>query len=426
MKSANKRRDGGLSMLRKLKHWLMGYLTVHISGTSPERFINLCSNRRLYIWDIVRDNEKYKFKLSVRNYKKIKPIVRKTGLIPKIEEKHGLPFFIHRNRKRKGFFVGIIICILLVYIMSLFIWDIEILGGSKHTPEALLKFLKDNDIKPGVKKKYIDGSKIEEEIRLAYEDIGWVSAEIKGTRLIIKITETNMPTPIIEATAPSHIVATKDAVIKEIITRTGTPMVKPGDVVRKGDILVSGIVDVYDDFGGILNKKPVIASADIVCNSFYDYHDSFPLTHIVRIFTNNKKKGYYITIWGRKLFLYNPRYSYTMYDIIVNENTMHITDSFYLPLQYGTVTIREYIEQKDKYSRDEAIDIAKNRIQRYFDKLSEKEVNIKKNNIKIDIKNDICIAKGRIFVEEPAWEYKLIDENEWRIEQTDEYNGNNN
>jgi len=413
-------------MLKKLKHWLMGYLTVHISGTSPERFINLCGNRKIYIWNIVRENEKYKFSLTVRNYRKLKPVVRKTGLIPKIDQKHGLPFLIQKNRKRKGFFIGILICMVLVYIMSLYIWDIEILGGSKYTPQALLKFLGELDIKPGIRKKYIDGSKIEEEIRLAYEDIGWVSAEVKGTRLIIKITETNMPAPVIEATAPSHMVATKDAVVKEIITRTGTPMVKPGDVVRKGDILVSGIVEVKDDFGGVLNKKPVIASADIVCKSFYDYYDEFPLTHIVRIFTNNKKKGYYITLWGKKIFLYNPRYSYELYDIIVDENTLHITDSFYLPFQYGTVTIREYIEQKNKYSESEAKELAKEKLKRYFDKLSGNGVSILKNNVNITVNNNKCIAEGRIFVEEPAWEYKVIDESEWRIEQTDEHNGNNN
>ena len=413
-------------MLRRLKHWLLGYLTVHISGRSPERFINLCSNRRIYIWNIIRENENYKFNLTVKNYKKLMPIFRKTKLIPKIEKKHGLPFFINRYKKRKGFFLGLIICIILVYIMSLYIWDIEVLGGSKYTPEAILKFLSENNIKAGIKKKNIDGSKIEEEIRLAYEDIGWGSAEVKGTRLIIRIRETNMPTPVIRTTAPSHIVATKDAVIKEIITRSGTPMVKPGDVVRKGDILVSGIIEVMDDFGGILSKKPVVASADIVCKSFYDYYDSFPLDHTIRIFTNKQKKGYYITLLGKKLFLYHPRYSYSMYDIIVNENTLHITNTFYLPFQYGTITVREYIEQKDKYSENEALEIAKNKLQRYFDKLSENKVTITKNNVDTTIKNNTCISKGRILVEEPAWEYKIIDESEWRIEQTDEYNGNNN
>lgn len=413
-------------MLRKLKHWLFGYLTVHISGTSPERFINLCSNRRIYIWNIVRANENYKFNLSIRNYKRLKPVFRKTRLVPKINKKYGLPFFLYKNKKRKGFFIGIFICITLVYIMSLYIWDINILGGSKYTPEAILKFLDENDIKSGIKKKLIDGSKIEEDIRLTYDDIGWVSAEIKGTRLIIKITETNMPVPVVKATAPSHIIASKDAKIKEIVTRTGKPMVKPGDVVRKGDILVSGVVEVMDDFGGVLDKKPVIASADIVCNSYYDYKDSFSLNHVVRIFTDHKKTGYFINLFGRKLFLYNPRYSYSMYDIIVNENTTHITDSFYLPLQYGTVTIREYIEQTIKYSEDEAFDLAKSRLNRYFNLLGENGVYITRNNVTIEVKNNTCISKGTIIVEEPAWEYKVINESEWRIEQTDEHNGDNN
>ncbi len=413
-------------MLKRLKHWLFGYLTVHISGTSPERFINLCSNRRIYIWNIVRDNELYKFSLSVSSYKKIKPIFRKTRLVPKINKKHGLPFFLNRNRRRKGFFIGILLCCVLVYIMSLYIWDINIYGGSKYTPEAIIKFLNESNIKAGIRKKKIDCKKIEEDIRLAYDDIGWVSAEINGTRLIIRITETNMPAPIVEATAPSHMVATKDAVVKEIVTRTGTPMVKPGDVIRKGDILVSGIVEVMDDFGGVLHKKPVIASADIVCSSFYDYRDVIPLTHTKRIYTDHKKTGFYITLFERKLFLYNPRYSYSMYDIIVNENTIHITDSFYLPIQYGTVTVREYFEQRDKYGEEEVINIAKSRLKRYFDRLHENEVYITRNNVTIDIKNNTCIADGRILVEEPAWEYRIIDESEWRLNQTDEYNGDNN
>lgn len=413
-------------MLNKLIKWLFGYLTVHISGTSPERFINLCSNRRIYIWNINRNDENYFFNISLRNYRRLKPIFRKTKLIPKIDKKHGLPFFLYRNRRRKGFFIGILMCMLLVYIMSLYIWDISILGGYKYTPEAMLKFLAANDIKPGIRKKRISGSDIEEEIRLAYEDIGWVSAEIRGTRLIIKITETNMPVPIVEATAPSHIIAAKDAVIKRIVTRSGTPMVKPGDVVRKGDILVSGVLELMDDFGGVLSKKPVIASADIVCSSYYDYYDAFSLTHTVRTYTGNKKTGYYITLLGRKLFLYNPRYSYSMYDIIVNEKTTHLTDSFYLPFQYGTVTIREYTEHNEKYTEDEAKAIAKNKLEAYFKKLMENDVYIYRNNVTIDINNSTCIARGIILVEEPAWEYKLVDESEWRINQTDEYNGNNN
>ncbi len=412
-------------MLNRLMNWLRGYLTVAIHGTAPERFINLCCNKQIYLWNLIRNGEDYQFQISVKNYRKLKPVAKKTGLIPRIRRRIGLPFLLHRYRKRKGFFAGILICVIAVYIMSLFIWDISILGGSKYTPEAMLKFLDEKGVYTGIRKKQVDCQEIEETIRLAYKDIGWVSAEIKGTRLIIKITETNMPAPIILATAPSHIVATKDGIIKSIITRTGTPLVKAGDVVKKGDILVSGIRTIMDDFGSVLFKEPVIASATISCKSFYDYHDSFSMNHIVKEYTGEVKRGYYIKLADKKIILHKYSNKFVKYDIIMDENTLHVTNTFYLPFTYGKITVREYKEVKQTYTEEEATAIAKARLKRYFDRLSENGVLILENNVTIIIKNNLCTAEGRIIVEEPAWEYKTIDENEWRIEQIDEHNGDN-
>ncbi len=70
------------------------------------------------------------------------------------------PFLSIDTRKERAFSWSLIICIILVYIMSLYIWDIEVLGGSKYTPEAILKFLSENNIKAGIKKKNIDGRKL--------------------------------------------------------------------------------------------------------------------------------------------------------------------------------------------------------------------------------------------------------------------------
>ncbi len=412
-------------MLIKLLIWFRGFLIIRIHGTAPERFINLCSNKKIYIWDLKHTGSDYQFHIIAKNYKLLKPIAKKTGIVPKIVHKHGFPFLLHRYKKRVGFFTGVIICCLLVYIMSLYIWDINILGGSKYTPDAMLKFLQENDIYTGIKKNEVNCQEIEEEIRLAYLDIGWVSAEIKGTRLIIKITETNMPAPAQIAIDPSHIVATKDSIIKYIITRAGTPQVKVGDVVKKGDTLVSGIITIKSDFDEILSLHPTVADADIICKSFYDYYEAFPMEYSDKVFTGATKKGYYISFFGKKLFLYNPRNSYSTYDIIVNENTFHITDSFYLPFRYGSILTREYEEQTKSYTEAEAETIAKTRLNRYFARLQENDVIIRENNVKITIQNKYCITKGRVTVEEPAWEYKTILDDEWRIPQTDEHSGNN-
>lgn len=412
-------------MLLKLFNWIRGILCVEISGMAPERFVNLCCNKKIFIWDLRQVEAGYQFHILAKNYKKLKPIAKKTKLVPKIKKKTGLVFLLHRYRKRTGFFAGLLLCMVLIYILSLFIWDISIQGGSKYTPEAMLYFLKEKEIYTGIRKKKVDCQEIEETIRLAYNDIGWVSAEIKGTRLIIKITETNMPAPAKKAFAPSHMVATKDAIVKKIITRSGTPIVREGDVVKKGDILVSGIISIMSDFDEVLRREPSVADADIRCSSYYDYKDAFSMNYTYKDYTGKQKKGYYISFFGKKLFLYNSGNSYHMYDIIVDEKALHVTDSFYLPIRYGIITTREYVEKKGKFSEEEAINRAKERLNRYFNRLMMNDVIINENNVKITIENNQCIAKGRILVEEPAWEYKTILENEWRIEAADEHNGDN-
>ena len=304
--------------------------------------------------------------------------------------------------------------------------DISITGGSKHTPESLIKFLDENQIHTGMRKSTIDCKAIEDKIRLSYNDIGWVSAEIRGTRLIIKITETNMPAPAQKAQEPSHIIASKDAIIKSIITQTGEPKVKPGDIVKKGDILVSGVLEIMDDFDEIINKKPVIANASIRCKSYYDYKDSFSMDYIEKKFTGKTKKSYYLSFSDKKLFLYNPRYSYDNYDIIIDEVKIHITDTFYLPFRYGSLKAIEFEKSCKKYTKDQAIEIAKARLYRYIEKLIEKDVSIIENNVTISIIDNRCVTQGRIIVEEPAWEYKKVDKGEWRMEQTDELDRNDN
>ncbi len=412
-------------MLRKLMNWLRGVLIIQIGGIAPERFINLCCNHRINIWDLKKTGEYYEFHIHASNYKKLKPIARKTGILPKIISKSGLPFFLHRYRKRKVFFGGILLCLILIYILSLYIWDISFSGCGKYTPEALTKFLSENQVYTGIRKKKVNCQEIEETMRLAYNDIGWVSAEIKGTRLIIKIKETNMPAPAAKTMKPSHMVAAKDAIVQSIITRSGTPMVKDGDVVKKGDILVSGIINVMGDFEEIISKEPVVADADIRCRTFYDYKNSFSMNYTKKQYSGREKDRYYFSAFRKKLFLYSPRNSYNMYDIIVNEKKLHITESFYLPFSIGKIKTREYREEKLSYTEKEALAIANTRLERYLNRLIENDVLIIKNNVKITIKNNRCIAQGRLLVEEPAWEYRTIQENEWRIEPADEHNGDN-
>lgn len=414
-------------MLKKLIRWFQGYLLVVIKGYSPERFLNLCSNRKILIWNLKKTDLGYEFNISLKEYLALRPIVRKTKTLPIIKKRFGFPFYLHRYKKRKVFFIGILLAVILVYIMSLYIWDLEISGQYSHTEEAIVKFLQTNGVYAGKRKDKINCQELEETLRKAYTDIGWVSAEIRGTRLLIKITETNMPKPYVEQTEPCHIVADKDGIVTSIVTRTGTPKVKVGDVVKKGDIIVSGIVDILGDDATVIKKNTVVADADVMIKTFYEYKEEFPLAYGEKVYTNREKKYYSLNILEFSVYFMNPFKNYTSYDRydhIVSESNLKLNNNFYLPISWRQISNKEYQLVSKVYSEQEALKEAEDKLDLYVSQLEECQVNILENQVVFTITEDAMTAAGKLIVEEPVRTTRLIASEESYVSPAPTMNSN--
>lgn len=413
-------------MLIKIYRWYRGTLGIRLEGDSGERFINLCTHHNIYIWDVVKDGIYFYINMNVKDYKRLKQIARKTKTIPAIKEKRGFPFLFNKYKKRQGYLIGIAMFIAIIYMFSLHIWDINIEGGHSYTPEFITKFLKENHVHVGVKKSDINPQGIEEYIRLTFNDIGWVSVEVRGTRLFIKLKETILPEKAVTATNPRHIVSTKDAIISSIVTRTGISQYGIGDVVKKGDILVRGIIEVIGDNDILKSKNPVIADADIVGKTYYEYENSFSLDYYEKNYTGKMKRGLILSAFNKKFNIYTPRNIYTMYDIIRNDYTLRINDEFYLPFAYSFAEYSEYVEVKKTYTQEEARSKAENQLNRYINKLSENNSIILENQVVITVEKNKCISKGKIIVLESIVDYKDVLEEEWRYQLENEFDRNDN
>lgn len=404
----------------------MGYLYISINDGYPERFINLCKNNDIYIWNLKNIGGQYQFEMLAKDYKKLKTIAKKSHTLPWIDKKIGLPFTLHKYRKRKAFVLGLFIFALIIYMLSLNIWNISVNGGRTYTKETILQFLETQDVYVGKKIKDIDCRAIEENIRESYTDIGWVSAEIKGTNLIINLKETTLPSSGKKGDRPSHIVASKNGIITETVIRSGTPMVNVGDVVKKGDILISGVVEVIGDNDLLVSKEPVMADGDIQARTYYEYKDKFPLKTTEKEYTNNSKTKYGVKILSKVLNLYKYRIPYERYDIITEEIIFQPVTNFYFPLSIIKLNLYEYIEVEKIYTENEAKDLAKTRLNRVLRKLEENDVIIQNNSVKFQTNKKSCTATGNIVVEESIIDYKIVNEHEWRMETEDELIGDDN
>ena len=223
---------------------VLGYVRVELEGYFIERFINLCTKEKINIWNIKKEKEiKIFFNVNLRDYKKIIPICKKTKCRIKIKKKIGLPFFIHRYKKRKIFIILLIILSISIYISSMYIWNIDILIDESKYLDNIEKDLNELGLKNGKLKKDINVNEIISKIKLKRDDISWIGIEIKGTNATVRIKKAEKKPKIIDNSEYCNIIASKSGTITKIIAQNGTSLVKVGDKVEKGDILIAGFIE---------------------------------------------------------------------------------------------------------------------------------------------------------------------------------------
>lgn len=390
-------------MLIRLLQFLKGYVHIRVEGYSPERFLNLCSHHDILLWGIVNRGNAYEMYVSVSGFRRLKPLVKKTKTRLVIQEKRGLPFFLHKYRKRKMFFIGVVLCIGLMFFLSRFIWNIHIEGNYSRTSGVIVDYLDSTGVYHGIPKGKVDCAKIEADIRKQFNDIIWASAEINGTRLIIKVkentdTDLNKEQKATAQSDPTDLNAGKNALITKIITRAGVPMVKEGDVVKKGDLLVSGRVEVLDDSGEVAAYQYCAADSDIYGKTYYSYKDEFSMSHTVKNYTGKEKKKGFLKFFDRIFSFGLGKASYSHYDCITSEKQLKLGENFYLPISYGKNIYREYQEKVVAYSEKEAKALARNKLSQFCQTLEKKGIVIEKNEVIITTDKKTCKAEGRLQV----------------------------
>ncbi len=401
------------AMIRFLKY-MKGYLRVRVWGFSPERFMNLCSNKGILLWDIVREGDVYYMNITLKGFWEIRPIAKKTGARVAILERYGLPFFLPRLLKRKMFVLGLVLAVVFWTVSSLFIWDIKLNGNYQITDDVFQDFLKENQVRIGMRRDELDIQELEKQIRRQFPQITWASARLDGTKLLIDIKENDAPIATREhAVDEKHsmggaqdapgtdLVAEYNGRVVSIIVRSGVPKVAIGDTVEKGTVMVEGKVPVYNEDATVREYYYVDADADIVLEHASEFTASLPFDHTEKRYTGREKSSHYIKLGDRSWALPENR-PFLVYDSVIKESRPLMLERLSVPAFWGTVTYREYQNVEYKYTAEEAKDHLNQKLMDFLAELEEKGVQIIEKDVKIETGNDAWVLKGQFLVQEPV------------------------
>jgi len=233
--------------------------------------------------------------------------------------------------------------------MSNFIWNVQVEGIEKINKEEIMQELEKQGIKVGKYKRDLDFAKIIDKIRLDRADISWIGIEIDGTNAIVKIVEAEEKPSLIDDKDYCNIVSDKEAEIVKISAQNGIPVVKPGDIVTKGDMLIAGWLE-----GKYTGTRYVHAAGEIQAKVWYTKKERIQFNQVLKEKTGNMENKYEIKINNFTINLYKTLSKFENYDTIYTSNKLKIFSNFYLPIELIKRTNYELTEKKITYGIEEA------------------------------------------------------------------------
>jgi len=343
-------------LLIRLWHYLKGYVIIIVTGISVERFINICTRRQILLWDMERlDQKTVRMKMSIRGFKASRAAARKSRCRVRIEAKKGFPYLIGKYKKRKGFLIGMIAFAVIIYAMTSIIWFIEITGNNKVGTDILMSQINEMGIYRGATKRFINPKLVADTLMLKNSELSWVGVEVKGTGLYISVKEGIEPPAVVPHDEPCNIVAKTDGIILSIHAKNGLEMVKKGDTVTKGQVLISGTIEsLHPEFG----KKQVHAVGEVIARTWYEVKKEVPNKRITRVRTGREYNKYSIYFLDFVIPLPSKENAFQQYETVIFDKTPVIGNSFRLPFGLTVQNFFEIEEQVIELSIEEARELA--------------------------------------------------------------------
>ena len=327
-------------MFLALWYSLRGYVRIRAKGFSAERFMNMAAFRGVYLWDIAYEGAAVTMKAAGDSLDILEACAQKTGCSMEVLGWGGLPAFLRRFRRRQVWSAGLLLFAAGLYLLSSFIWTVRVEGNERLETAELLSACEDLGVKPGVWKRGVDTAEVTNRLLVQFSDISWVSVSIKGTDVTIKLAETIEKAERIDRETPCDIVASADGVIVQITAERGTPKVKPGDVVKKGDVLISSELLIGLE-GEEQHTEYTAAEGAVTARIWQRLTEELPLQYEEIQYSGVEKENHSIVFSEKELDIIHPDGAGQWEKTLLSEQPLALGD-FELPLHLKKEIWKEY------------------------------------------------------------------------------------
>jgi len=319
---------------------------IRIEGLALERVLNHILREGIRIWNVCRrERACLTLELRARDFHRLRPIAKQFHCRIHILERYGMPFVLARFRFRKVLVLGSLLGLIAILFAQTRVWIIEVNGCYRVQEATVYRALTDAGIVPGIARKPLDLPDIAQTVRAWDSGIAWAGVKLSGVVLSVEIVEADPIPEQEDKTIPADVVASKDAIVKQVTALSGKPAVKPGDAVRRGEILIRGDITKEEAEEPLL----VHAEGDVLANVWYTSEVTLQNKEKQRV-PSGKEQPYRALMLGKRI-LYQTDIPYRDYRIEIESETT--LSGAILPLTHVTGTCTEMMQSEIAIDQEE-------------------------------------------------------------------------
>ena len=345
--------------MKWLINLLRGYVEVHVTGAFPERLLNLCAQHSLQFWRLCwHDETSFTFRVSLRDRKRLDELAQRSMCELREGGRRGAAAVAERMVQRRwGFVIGLGLCFLAVSFLSKFLLVVEVTGNETVPTAVILSQLQRVGVRPGAYGPAIREKEVANEALLGLPELSYLAVNIYGTRAEVVVHEAEKKPKLLDESIPTDVVARADGILEDISAQSGRALFQDGDVVAKGEVLITGELDLKEpEYGTVdLGRLVVHAAGSATARTWRTLEETVPLTAWGRAYTGEARKGYGIKIlWFDLDFLQNSSISGGRYDKITRTEQLTLFDHP-LPVWFTSTTLWPYELEERPVDQEEVV-----------------------------------------------------------------------
>jgi similar to stage IV sporulation protein len=224
-----------------------------------------------------------------------------------------------------------------------FVIDVE--GNERVSSAEILSQLRQYGVKPGVYGPSIDRRELANQMLLGMRELSFFSLNLHGTRAEVIVRERAPKPELVDESKPTNVVSTATGIITNLEVRKGDPLVKKGDTVMEGEILISGLIDIQEAAysNADLGTSLVHAQGRVDARTWRTLKAKIPLLAQVKQPTGEEESRWAVNLLGNRVKFYrNGGISFSKYDKITTTKTWVLSDGSILPISLEKETFRQY------------------------------------------------------------------------------------